>query len=270
MQMPTLEERCPMTIQVTPGVHERVVIVETRNGPPPPAPTEEPPPGAKWFVAPDHWPAERMRQYLAAIDAGLFDGPTEGARGQVLHTEERQEGTATYHAWELHLPPLAPDALVPLLRMLAFTTSIGEIRLTEKAPAEAATLRTLEALGRAPRFGAPWAAGENLAIHKAYQVNAKDSVVVVTFEDDAPPDLVTTTHAVLRAWAEMVCAGAFEGAENTPCSGGVLGELGTEADNEVMAAFDFLTCMRDGWDALQRGLLHIHRTARISRLEVGT
>lgn len=282
--MPQLTDMARIALQATPGVHERVIVVEVRNGlPPVPRAAVLPPeeqeseeqepeeegPTEPW-IEPARLPQDMVTKYLDGIGAGLFGGPAEGARGEVLRTEDWRDGDATWRTWEMRLPALPPDALLPLIRMLAFTTSIEVIRITEKASAETATLRTIESLGKARRFEPPWGIGENLDFHREYDVNAKDSAVEVTFKAGPPPDLVRATHAVLRTWGELVCAGAFGETDGWPISSGVLGEPGRFTDRDVLVAFDFLNCGRDGWDALFRGLVRIHRAAPIASLEVHT
>lgn len=260
--MTRLTELCSIAIQVTEGTHERFVLVEATNDPPPPPITEEPLPGTMWFVPPVRPAEEVVPAYLDGIAWGLHAGPAEGERGEVLHASTRQDGAATARSWELRLPALAPAGLLPLVRMLATSTGVREIRLTEKAAADKATLRSAEALGEASRPKLPWTVDNTLG------TESKASIVTVVFEDDVPPDLEKTTLGLFGAWTHVVSLGGFSGGREWPCSGAAVEDMGSELASEPFVSFRFLTCAADGWGALEQGLLRIHALAPIKRVEM--
>jgi len=267
--MTRIDEEKPgqLDLQISPGIRERMVVIETTGAPARSGGTAFSAAGAR----PVHYDvAGAIGRFSAAVETGMLEGPEEGQGVRVLSSGTRREGELEHRTWELSLPRLAPSAFLPLLRMTWLSGTVRSVRIVENIEAAERTVRAIAQLGNLPRFDPPWEVDQNLSIHRGYAVNAKDSVVMVVLNDDAPPDLATTVHALLGGWGELVCAGAFEGAEHLPGSGGVVGELGSEAANELFIGFDFLTCGRDGWDSLMRALERIHRTAPMVRVELGT
>ncbi len=216
--------------------------------------------GAPADLEPNATMSDLGARFLAGVDAGLFHGPKEGQRAELLHTSTRTDGQGEYtDEWEMRTPPLDADAFAVLARMI-WSTGAVELTIVQNAPDARLTIHSLDLSPRTDRVP-PW----EVLNHEGSE---KDVMVTVAFEHDAPPEIVRATHATLKAWADVVAAGGFP-ARSFPMSGALLSELGTELESEVFASFEALSVRREGWAALWSGLQRIHSRARIERVEIG-
>lgn len=240
-----------LDVRLCPGVESRLLRVTARwrddsRSPAPPAATRR--------------VSDVGARFVAGVDAGLFLGPKEGQRAELLHASARTDEQGIFtDEWEVMTPPLDLEALVVLARMI-WSTGAVELALVQNAPEARLTVNSLDVAPRTERVP-PWEVVNEAA-------KDKDVVVTVCFEEDAPSEVVRAAHATLQAWADVVAAGGF-GGRSFPISGAVLSELGTELETEVFASFEALSVRREGWVALWAGLRRIHTHARIERVEIG-
>lgn len=199
--------------------------------------------------------------FVAGVDAGLFRGPAEDQRAEVLNVTARTRDGERIDEWEIMTPPLEVDAFAALARMF-WAAGARAVAMTQNAPAARLTVRSFEgAAPHTPRV-VRW------EVESTLEDSAKNAVVLVCFEHDAAPEIVQSVHAALRAWAAVVEHGGFTGGESYPISAALLSELGTELASEVFATFDALVVGPDGWAALREGLSRAHRKEPIKRVEM--
>ena len=248
-----------LDVRLCPGSESRLVRVTARwrddstpsadaaNGTAPPEPDE------------DRAVCNAGARFVAAIDAGLFQGPKDGQRAELLRTSARTDDDREYvDEWEMMTPPLDVEAFGLLARMIWATGAVA-LAIVQNAPEARLTVRDLEPSPRTERVP-PWEVVSDGA-------GEKDVVVTVCFAADPPPEGVRATHATMKAWADVLAAGGFA-APSFPVSAALLSELGTELENEVFASFEALSVRREGWAALWTGLQRIHTHARIERVEI--
>lgn len=217
--------------------------------------------GAEEELAPRNRPKDVVPALLAAVGAGLFSGPSEGQRIDIVRTEAHERAGERIEAWEWLTPPLELDALAVFARMI-WSTGARALAIAQNAPEERLTLRALDHGPKRTERTLPWETESHV------EDDAKNAVILVCFRDDAPPEIVRGTHALLRAWGAVVSLGGFTGGASFPRSAALFSEVGTELRREVFAKFDALSVGRDGWSALWTGLMRIHTHARIARVEV--
>ncbi len=240
-----------LDVRLCPGVESRLLRVTARwrddsGSPPLPAATRK--------------VSEIGARFVAGVDAGLFQGPKEGQRAELLHASARTDGQG------IHRRMGGDDSAARHRRSGGARADDlehggrGADPRAERARSAAHGERSLDVAPRTERVP-PWEVVNEAA-------KDKDVVVTVCFEQDAPPEVVRATHATLTAWADVVAAGGF-GGRSFPVSGAVLSELGTELESEVFASFEALSVRHEGWGALWAGLRRIHMHARIERVEIG-
>lgn len=217
--------------------------------------------GAGDEPATQHRPREVVPVLLAAVDAGLFAGPKEGQRMEVVRTEAHDKEGERIETWEWMTPPLEVDALAVFARMI-WSTGARALVIAQNAPEERLTVRSFDHVSRRTERIPPW------EVDRHVEEDAKNAVVLVCFKHDAPPEIVRETHATLRAWGAVVSFGGFTGGASFPTSAALFSEVGTELRREVFAKFDALGVGRDGWAALWTGLSRIHKHAPIERVEM--
>lgn len=208
--------------------------------------------GACWRVR------DVVRAFVEAIDAGVFN-LADGEYAEILHTTAREQDGERIETWDLKTPRIDPEAFGVLARMLWAACSRA-VSIVENAREEQLAVRALPP----PRTvrATPW------EIAKHISDEAKDAIVKVCFEKDAPPEVVTETQRTLRAWAALVACGGFTGASGFPISAAVMGDYGTELECEVFASFEAIAVGPDGWGALWNALRRIHQHAPIARVEM--
>lgn len=199
-----------------------------------------------------------VRVFVEALDAGIFSLTGE-ERAEILHATAHERDGERVEAWDLKTPPIDPEAFGVLARML-WAASARAVSIAENAREERLTVRALPP----PRTirSTPW------EIVKQISDDAKDAIVKVCFEKDAPPEVVTETHRTIKGWAALVACGGFAGASGFPISAAAMSECGTELESEVFASFEAIAVGSDGWGALWNGLRRIHQHAPIARLEI--
>lgn len=202
-----------------------------------------------------------MPVFVAAVDAGLFRGPTEDQHAQVLNATARMGERERIDEWEIMTPPIEGFALTVLARMF-WVAEARSVSVTQNAPGARLTVLALADGGPPTPRAVPW----KVDMHIEDEV--KNGVVLVCFQADPPPEVVRATHATLRAWAAVAAFGGFSGGASAPASAALVSELGTELAREVFATFEALVVGRDGWSALWEGLSVVHRAAPIQRIEI--
>ena len=213
-----------------------------------------PRPGARWRAR------DAIPVFVAAVDHGLFSGVQEREHASVLNaTTSSNDKGERIDEWELMTPPLDVEALTVLGRMFWVAGARGLV-MVQNAPEESLSVRAFDTSPGTER-SPPW------EVARPAEEDVKDAVLVVTFEQDAPPEVVRATQETVRAWAAVVASGGFAG-PSTPASSAVLSEVGVELDNEVFATFEGFQARRDAWGALWVGLSRIHRYAPIRRVEM--
>jgi hypothetical protein len=210
-----------------------------------------PKPGARWRAR------DAVPLFVQGVEVGLFMGPREDERAEVIDAQASDTGGERLDTWEIRTPRLAVEAFAVLGRMF-WTAGAREVAIFENAPEARRTVRGFEAPPPIVR-AVPW------EVDKRLREDAKDAVVTVCFERAPAPELVRATHALFRAWSAVAGFGGFTGPA-LPTSSAVLAEVGSELETEVFAAFDGLQIRRDAWAALWEGLLRIHRHAPIERV----
>lgn len=238
-----------LDLRLSPETAGRLVKVTVRSLPDTGA---TPRPGARWRAR-DAIPA-----FVTAVDAGLFRGPKEEQRAEILRADARTQDGARIDEWEIMTPPLAVDAFASLSRMFG-TAGARAVAMVQNAPEARLTVRAFEQVPPTDR-PVPW------TVENHTDDDAKDAIVIVCFEHDAPPEIVRETQATLRAWAAIAALGGFAGS-GMSTSAAVLAEVGTELESEVFASFEALNVGREAWPALWNGLSRIHRHAPIARVE---
>lgn len=211
--------------------------------------------------APRKRPREVVPVFLEAVDLGIFHGPKEGQRTDVLYASAREVEGERIDSWEWMTPALEVEAFAVLARML-WSAGTHSLCIAQNAPEERLTVRALDEVPKGTDRIPHWPVENHL------EEDAKNAVVLVCFEHAAPPEIVRAVHAVLRAWGAVAAFGGFTGGTSFPTSEAVLSEVGTELRSEVFASFEALHVGRDAWSALWEGLCRIHKDARITRVEM--
>lgn len=206
-------------------------------------------------------PKEVVPALLAAVEVGLFAGPKEGQRIQVVGTEAREAGGERFESWEWLTPPLELEALAVFARMI-WSTGARALAIAQRAPEARLTVRAFDQAPARTDRTVPWELSGHL------EDNFETAVILVSFRREAPEKVMREMHATLRAWGAVVALEGFTGGASSQRSAALFTEVGMKRRREMFARFDALRVGRDGWAALWAGLSRIHRQARIARVEL--
>ena len=199
--------------------------------------------------------------FVAAIDAGLFQGPQEGQRARVIGTLTAFNGAQRVDEWEILTPPLDAEAFVVLARMF-WSLGAEMVRIAEVLRERDVAIRTLDQVPRSTVRVPPW------RVERLLGDAATNAKVTVCFERPVAPETIAGTHAVLRAWGALASLGAFTGGEGSPSSAAVRHRFGEEHHREVFATFETLSLGPDAWAPLWAGLRRLHRRMPIACVEL--
>ena len=199
--------------------------------------------------------------FVAAIDAGLFQGPQEGQRARVIGTLTAFHGAQRVDEWEILTPPLDAEAFIVLARMF-WSLGTEAVRIAEVLRDKEVAIRTLDQVPRSTVRVPPW------RVERLLGDTATNAKVTVCFERSVAPEIIGGTHAVLRAWGALASLGAFPGGEGSPSSAAVRHQFGEEDGREAFATFETLSLGPDAWAPLWTGLRRLHRRALIACVEL--
>lgn len=199
--------------------------------------------------------------FVAAVDAGLFQGPKEGQQARVINALAAVNDNQRVDEWEILTPPLDAEAFVALARMF-WTVGADAVGIAETLRGRERAIRAVDQVPPSTVRLPPW------PVDRLVSEAAKNAAVTVCFKGPVGPEIVASTYSVLRAWGALCSLGAFSGGVGLPSSAAVLHQLGEEHEREVFATFETLALGPEGWGALWAGLLRVHRRAPIARVEV--
>ena len=200
--------------------------------------------------------------FVAAVDAGLFQGPKEGQQARMINALAAINDNQRVDEWELLTPPLDAEAFVALARMF-WSVGARAVGITEMLRDKERAIRSVDQVPSSTVRVPPWRVERLLGDTGD---TARNAAVTVCFERPVAPEIVPGTYDVLRTWGALASLGAFTGGAESPSSVAALHQLGEEHEREVFATFETLALGSDGWGALWAGLLRIHRRAPIERV----
>ncbi len=194
--------------------------------------------------------------FVAAVDAGLFQGPKEGQQARVINALAAINDNQRVDEWELLTPPLDAEAFVALARMF-WSVGARAVGITEMLRDKERAIRSVDQVPSSTVRVPPW------RVERLLGDTARNAAVTVCFERPVAPEIVRGTYEVLRTWGALASLGAFTGGADSRGSAAVLHQLGEEHERQVFATFETLALGSDGWGALWAGLLRLHRRAPI-------
>jgi hypothetical protein len=122
--------------------------------------------------------------FVAAVDAGLFQGPKEGQQARVINALAAINDNQRVDEWELLTPPLDAEAFVALARMF-WSVGARAVGITEVLRDKERAIRSVDQVPSSTVRVPPW------RVERLVGDSRQNAAVTVCFERPVAPDIVT-------------------------------------------------------------------------------